>query len=59
MVFQTPEDACDEISRTFSSGKTETRFREHFGLTLIPKFETKMTRIYSENDFLSNVENLF
>jgi len=29
MVFQTHEDASDEIFRTLSSGKTETRPREH------------------------------
>jgi len=29
MVFQTQEDARDEIFRTLSSGKTETRPREH------------------------------
>jgi len=29
MVFQTHEDARDEIFRTLSSGKTEARRREH------------------------------
>ena len=31
MFFPTPEDACDQILRTFSSGKIETRLREHSG----------------------------
>ena len=28
---RTTEDACDQIFRTFSSGKTEPRLREHSG----------------------------
>jgi len=40
MVFQTPENACDQIFRTFSSSKTETRLREHFGYSY-PKIRNK------------------
>ena len=31
LALPTPKDAWDQIFRTFSSGKTETRLREHSG----------------------------
>jgi len=55
MVFQTHEDARDEIFRTLSSGKKETRTREYC-LTPISKFGAMMTGFCSKNDFPSTFE---
>ena len=59
MVFQTPEDACDQIFRTFFSGKTETRLREHCGYLQSQNSEQGWQEFHSENVFLSNVWNIF
>ena len=58
-VFRTREDACDQIFRIFSSGKTETSLREHSGQPLSQNSEQGWQEFYSKNDSLSTLEIFF